>query len=231
MSMTACAQAWTVSEVAIAHPDSEAPGAGQRRVRLYTRLVRSMKVALPLIALAAMAAIYFGGSDKGKLSDLFTAEELATLGAGLRLDNPRFAGVTERGDSYAVEADWALPDSAMPLRIDLEKPRAEIALEDGRKLTGNATTGHLLRVEKRLVLEGKVVLDTSDGYHLETERLELDMDGKSAHSPGPVHGFGPNGVIESGSLRAEAASKANGPGKIWFENRVRLVFSPGEGAQ
>jgi lipopolysaccharide export system protein LptC len=204
---------------------------GQRRVRRYSRLVFWMKVALPLGALAVVAVIYFGGRDPADLSDLFTADELATLGAGLRLDNPRFAGVTDRGEAYSVEADWALPDSPMPLRIDLEKPRAEIDLEDGRKLTGNSTIGHMLRVEKRLVLEGRVVLDTSDGYHMETERLELDMEGKLAHSPGPVRGYGPNGTIESGSLRAEAASKAKGPGKIWFENRVRLVFSPGDGAQ
>jgi lipopolysaccharide export system protein LptC len=217
--------------MAMVRTNVDAPGAGQRRVRWYSRLVRAMKVALPLGALALVAAIFLSTSDKGDLGDLFTAEELATLGAGLKLDNPRFAGVTGRGESYSVQADWALPDSAMPLRIDLEKPRGEVALEDGRKLTGNARTGQMLRLERRLILEGAVVLDTSDGYHMETERLELDLEGKAAHAPGPVSGTGPNGTIESGSLRFEAGSKAGGPGKIWFENRVRLVFSPGEGAQ
>lgn len=219
------------SEMALVQPGTARPETGQRRVRRYSRWVRGMKVALPLGALALMAAIFFGARDRGDLNDLFTAEELATLGAGLKLDNPRFAGVTGRGESFTVRADWALPDSAMPLVIALEKPRGEIALADGRKLTGTASTGQILRLERQLILEGSVVLDTSDGYHLETERLELDMESKAVHAPGPVSGAGPNGAIESGSLRVEAAGKAGGPDKIWFENRVRLVFSPGEGAQ
>ena len=32
--------------------------------------------------------------------------------------------------------------------------------------------------------------------------------------------------LAAGSLRAEAGDKAGEPGKIWFENRVRLVFIP-----
>jgi lipopolysaccharide export system protein LptC len=204
-------------------------GAGQRRVRRYSRAVRWMKVALPLAALALVAAIFLSARDKGELSDLFTAEELATLGAGLKLDNPRFAGVTGRGESFAVRADWALPDSAMPQIIDLERPRGEITLADGRRLTASARTGQMLRREKVLVLEGDVVLDSSDGYHMETARVEFDLEGKTARAPGPVPLTGPRGLIEAGSLRAEAGTGAGEPGKIWFENRVRLVFSPGEG--
>lgn len=202
--------------------------AGQRRVRLYSRLVRGLKIALPLAALALLASILLGSRDRGDLSNLFTAEELATLGAGLKLDNPRFAGVTGKGEAFSVQADWALPDSAMPTVIELERPRGEIVLSDGRKLTGNSRTGRLLRREKILELEGEVVLDSSDGYHLETARMEIDLDGKTALAPGPVAGNGPRGHIEAGSLRAEAASGQGEPGKIWFENRVRVVFIPGE---
>jgi hypothetical protein len=64
---------------------------------------------------------------------------------------------------------------------------------------------------------------------METARVEFDLEGKTARAPGPVSGTGPRGLIEAGSLRAEAGTGAGEPGKIWFENRVRLVFSPGEG--
>jgi len=208
-----------------------AGAAGQRRVRRYSRLVRAMKILLPLAAVAVMAAIFLIARDRGDLSDLFTAEELATLGAGLKLDNPRFAGVTGQGDSFSVQADWALPDGAMPKVIELERPRGEVGLADGRRLTGSAATGRMLRKEKILVLEGTVVLESSDGYHLETVRVEFDLDGKSATAPGPIVGSGPRGRIEAGSLRAEAGAEGEDSGKIWFENRVRLVFSPGEDAK
>jgi len=204
--------------------------AGRRRVRNYSRVVAWMKVLLPLGAVALIAAIFVTARDKGDLTKIFTAEELATLGAGLRLDSPRFAGVTERGEPFAIRADWALPDSAMPRFIDLERPEGEIELNDGRTIAARAATGQMHRAEKILVLEGGVVLDTSDGYHVETEMVELDLDAKTAIAPGPVIGTGPRGQIHAGSFRAVAGEDSIVAGKIWFENRVRLVFIPGKGS-
>jgi lipopolysaccharide export system protein LptC len=201
-----------------------------RRVRTYSRIVSWMKVLLPLAAVAVIVAIFFGGRDKGELTDIFTAEELATLSAGLRLDNPRFAGVTERGEPFTIHAEWALPDQALPRSIDLERPEGEIAMRNGRTIVAHAASGRLHRVDQTLLLHGGVVIDSSDGYHLKTERITFDLDAETADAPGPVSGSGPRGTIEAGSFRAatgggEGAEGDQG-GKIWFENRVRLVFIP-----
>ncbi|MHA1529697.1 MAG: LPS export ABC transporter periplasmic protein LptC [Alphaproteobacteria bacterium] len=204
-------------------------GAGRRRVQAYSHAVAWMKVLLPLGAVVLIAAIFVTARDKGDLTKIFTAEELATLGAGLRLDNPRFAGVTERGEPFAVRADWALPDSALPRLIDLERPAGEIELSDGRTIAASAATGRMHRTTKTLLLEGGVVLDTSDGYHVETDLVEIDLDAKTAIAPGPVSGTGPRGRIDAGSFRAAAGENSIAAGKIWFENRVRLVFIPGKG--
>ncbi len=204
-------------------------GAGRHRVRAYSRAVTWMKVLLPLAALVLIAAIFVTARHKGDLTKIFTAEELATLGAGLRLDNPRFAGVTERGEPFAIRADWALPDSALPRLIDLAHPAGEIELSDGRTIAASAATGRMHRANKTLMLEGGVVLDTSDGYHVETDLVEFNLDAKTAIAPGPVSGTGPTGQIDAGSFRAAAGEDSIGAGKIWFENRVRLVFIPGKG--
>ncbi|MFQ5567067.1 MAG: LPS export ABC transporter periplasmic protein LptC [Paracoccaceae bacterium] len=204
-------------------------GGGRRRVQTYSRAVAWMKVLLPLAAAAVISALYFAAHRTGDLTEIFTAEELATLGAGLRLDNPRFAGVTEQGEPFAIRAEWALPDSAMPRLIDLERPEGEIELRDGRIIAANAATGRMHRGSKILILKGAVVLDTSDGYHMESDLVELDLDAKTAHSPGPVSGTGPNGRIDAGSMRAAAGEDGTGAGKIWFENRVRVVFIPAKG--
>jgi lipopolysaccharide export system protein LptC len=204
-------------------------GAGRRRVQAYSRAVAWMKVLLPLGAVVLIAAIFVSVRDKGDLTKIFTAEELATLGAGLRLDNPRFAGLTKQGEPFAIRADWALPDSAMPSFIDLERPVGEIELSDGRTIAARAATGRMHREDKTLVLEGGVVLDTSDGYHVETGLIEIDLDAKTAHAPGPVSGTGPDGRIDAGSMRAAAGEDGARAGKIWFENRVRVVFIPAKG--
>ncbi len=204
-------------------------GAGRRRVRAYSRAVAWMKVLLPLGALALIAAIFVTARDKGDLTKIFTAEELAKLGAGLRLDNPRFAGLTEQGEPFAIRADWALPDSVMRRFIDLERPEGEIELRDGRTIAARADRGRMHREDKTLVLEGGVVLDTSDGYHIETALIEFDLGAKTANAPGPVSGTGPRGRIDAGSFRAAASEDGAGAGQIWFENRVRVVFIPDKG--
>ncbi len=204
--------------------------AGRRRVQAYSRGVAWMKVVLPLGAVAVMSALFLSAQKTGDLTEIFTAEELVTLGAGLRLDNPRFAGVTERGEPFAIRADWALPDSAMPRLIDLERPEGEIEMSDGRTIAAKATSGRMHREKKILVLEGGVVLDTSDGYHIETDLIEFDLDAKTANAPGPMSGTGPRGQIDAGSFRAAAGEDGGGGRKIWFENRVRLVFIPGKGS-
>jgi len=208
---------------------------GQRRVRNYSRLVAWMKVILPLAAVGLVALLFLSMRDKGDLSELFTPEELATLGAGLKLENPRFAGVTSKDEPFALRAEWALPDSAVPTYIDLERPEGEIRLEDGRTVAAASAKARLNRIEKTLVLEGGVVLDTSDGYHVETERVEIDAKAETAVAPGRVTGSGPRGQIEAGSMRASAGGRSGTgeagtgdtrDGTIWFENRVRLVFIP-----
>lgn len=211
-------------------PEQRARQAG-RRVRRYSRLVALMKVALPLGALALIAAIFLSARDRGELTDIFTPEELARLGAGLRLDNPRFAGVTPDGEAYVVRADWALPDSAMPRRIALERPRGEIELEDGRTISMAADEGELDRRAKTATLTGNVTTETSDGYRMATDRVELDFDRRSAWTPGAVTLEGPRGRIEAGTMRAEAGPEGLADGQIWFENRVRVVFIPAEGTE
>lgn len=186
-----------------------------------------MKVLLPASALIVVAAIFLASREQGDIADLFTAEELATLGAGLKLDAPRFAGVTENGEAFIVRARWALPDSAMPARIELEAPSGEITLRD-RELTGRAETGRIYRTDRRLTLSGNVVLETSDGYRIETDEIEIDLDREAVIARGPVTGSGPAGSIEAGSLRAVRGADTPAGAQIWFENRVRVVFIPAQ---
>ena len=65
--------------------------------------------------------------------------------------------------------------------------------------------------------------------------FEFDLDAKTANAPGPVTGTGPSGQIEAGSFRATMGGEQDGDGEaggqIWFENGVRLVFSPNKGSE
>lgn len=211
---------------------SEPPRGGaanpQAAVRRYSRRVRWMKVALPVGALLLIGAIFLVGRGIEPPDALMSAEELARLSAGMKLERPRFAGRTEAGEPFVIRAVSAEPDGAMPNRIRLDRPDGELSLSDGRLLTGRSATGTMLRLEERLILDGAVTLETSDGYRFEADRLILNLGARRAKSIGPVQGSGPSGTIEAGSMRLDAGPEGGDATRIFFEDRVRVVFIPPE---
>ncbi|GMG84896.1 hypothetical protein LNKW23_41120 [Paralimibaculum aggregatum] len=198
-------------------------------VSRYSRRVRWMKIVLPVVALALIGTIFLAGRRLDQAQSLLSPEEIAALSAGLRLENPRIAGRTESGEPFILQALWAEPESAMPDRISLERPRGEVTLADGRLLTGRAATGLLERGEGRMWLENGVTLETSDGYRFETERLKVLLGTREAEAPGPVQGEGPRGSIEAGTMQITSeptGGGARGAARIVFQDRVRVVFIP-----
>ncbi|MEM9147734.1 MAG: LPS export ABC transporter periplasmic protein LptC [Pseudomonadota bacterium] len=198
----------------------------QAEVSRYSRRVRWMKVALPLFALVLVGAIFLVGRGLETQNALLSPEELARLSAGLKLERPRFAGRTEAGEPFVLRAVSAEPDGAMPNRIRLGEPDGELTLSDGRLITGRSDTGTMLRLEERLILDGAVRLDSSDGYRFEADRMIVNMGARRAKSIGPVRGQGPAGTIEAGAMRLVAGPDGKGATRIFFERRVRVVFIP-----
>lgn len=198
------------------------------RVRRYTRRVRWMKRVLPVAALLVIGLIFALGRGPGRPTDLLSAAELAKLSAGLRLERPRFHGVTEEGQAFTLRAVSALPDKAMPDEIALDAPEGEFTLDDARDLHARANRGLMRRSEEKLTLDGAVVITTTDGWRAETESLTLYFDDRRVVAPGAVRGEGPNGTIEAGSFRAERAVTAGNPMTLRFDGRVRVLFNPEE---
>ena len=198
----------------------------QAEVRGYSRLVRWMKVALPIGAVILIGLIFLTGKDRGGAIDAGTAADLTALSAGLKLENPRFAGVTDEGDPFVVTADWALPDGAVPDRVDLENPAGEIRLRDGRTLKVTSATGEMFRKDERLNLMGGVVMQTSDGYRVLTEQVELDLDRRTAFAPSAVKASGPRGGIQADRVTIETGPDDGGAAVMRFEGNVRVLFRP-----
>lgn len=195
-------------------------------VRQYSRAVRWMKIALPVGALVLIGLIFLMGRDRGALVDLDTAADAAAISAGLKLENPRFAGVTDEGDPFVVTAVSALPDSASPERIALEQPEGEIRMSGGRVVKVTSTNGEIFRKEERLNLSGDVLLSTSDGYRIRTERVELDLDRRTAMTPGSVFAVGPQGRIQADRVQIVTKAGDDRDVTIRFEGNVQVNYRP-----
>lgn len=203
----------------------EQPDRRQLRIARRARLVGWAKVLLPVAALVVIVAIFMAGREEGDLADLFTPEELARLGAGLRLDNPRLAGVTGDDQPYQLTAVAALPDGPMAGRIAFERPEGHIETPD-RTVRASAEAGMMDRETERLELSGGVAFETSDGWSAETESVSIDLDRRAASGAGAFHATGPNGSLDAGSFRVLSDEAAGDAPTIWFENGVRVVFIP-----
>jgi len=197
--------------------------------RGYSRLVRWMKVLLPVAALLTVGAIFLFGRESGTGEALLSAEDLAALGAGLRLEEPQFTGRTAAGEPYRVTAAWAEPDGALPDRIRLANPAGEIETADGMRISGRAETGVLHRGESRLELAGAVRLETDRGHVFESARLAVALAARRARSPGPVTITGAEGRLEAGRMRISGGAEGANAARIFFEDGVRVVFIPRAG--
>lgn len=202
----------------------------QARVERYSRIVRQLKVALPVGAVLLIGMIFMFSRERAAVIDAEQAADMAVLGAGLRLDNPRYAGLTEDGDPFVVTAEWALPDGATPDRVDLEKPTGELHLADENIVTVRAATGEFFRGDERLNLSGDVVFETSGGYRAVMPRVEVDLAAKVAVAPARLHATGPRGGIEADRVRIVRGEGQKNT-SLRFEGNVRVVWRPEENGE
>ncbi len=196
------------------------------RMQRYSRAVRWMKIVLPVTALVLIGLIFMTGRERGAVIEVRSAADAAMLGAGLMLENPRFAGTTDDGDPFVVTARSALPDGAMPDRIDLDRPRGEVRLSDGNTVVVTSSDGQMLRASERLHLSGNVALETSNGYRATTETIEIDLSSKTAVVPGTIEANGPRGGIRADRLEVERTGERNRDVTLRFEGNVRVTFQP-----
>lgn len=198
------------------------------QMQQYSRSVRWMKVVLPIMAASLIILIFLIGTDRDAVIDLGDARNAAVLGAGLKLENPRFSGTTEDGDPFVVTARSALPDGAMPDQIDLDTPAGEIRLGDGLHLTVEAEDGRMFRKDERLHLMGDVTVVTSSGYTATTQRVEMDLAAKTAVAPGAVAAEGPMGSVRADRLKVDRATPETRDVTLRFEGNVKLVYRGAE---
>lgn len=197
-----------------------------RRIRAggsYSRFVSSMRIALPLIALAVAVIVIawpqFG--EKPKRFSLGVSKVTVNDGGGQQIVNPRFTGTDSDHRPYTVTADAASQIQTSPMMIDLSFPRADITMSSGAWLAVSADSGLFDRKAQKLALKGSVNLFHDTGYELRTASADVDLSGGVASGQDPVTGQGPFGSLTSTGFQIFDRGK-----RVIFSGKSKLILYP-----
>jgi len=190
-----------------------------------SRLVRRLRIALPVFALVLVAAFFFNtrnpGVDQAFLKEF---EDISASTDELRMANPRFTGVDENGRPFLITANAATQAAENKNLVALEKPRA---------VQGDPDETSVVTADKGLFQRDVNILQLSDGVMLEHEignnvyvfrspAATVDIKDEMVSSDAGVGGDGPGG----GALKADSMKAYNAEGRIVFEGNVSMRIYP-----
>lgn len=165
----------------------------------YSRLVSILRWALPLgVALALIVVIAVPMMTSGDIAEL-----AAKHAPDLMVEDLQLKGLDSHNQAYSLTAVRALQaqDAANKNTVDLEKPKAEISLEGGDWIAGQAQEGRFDQTNQTLWLGGSVEFFHDKGYRIASDEFRFDMGKKVGWSEKPVLIQGSFGEIRGQGLR------------------------------
>lgn len=192
---------------------------------LHSRLVAWFKILLPLLALVILSMLFLVSrtidpSDAIPYAEVDIEERLREP----RLTQPTWAGVTDDGAALTVTATVAR--SAEPTEARADGLEARLDLPGGGTAALIAAAGHVNTDDQRLTMTGGVVLSTSTGYHVESEKMAALLNRTDFSTDLPVTATAPMGRIDADSMALTTDPQVEGQYLLVFKGHVKLLYQP-----
>lgn len=189
----------------------------------YSRLVSVLKVVLPLLALALLSMLFLvARAPDPERAIPYSEVDVEDLSRDQRVAAPAFVGVTRDGAAISMLADTVEPREDNPDLLLAAVVSGELELGRGVIARVTAPSGSIDTLEDMATLVGGVVIVTSDGYTMNTDRLDAALGETDVVAPGQVRAVGPEGTLDAGSMRITVG--ADGGYQMDFNNGVRLIY-------
>ena len=184
-------------------------------------------MVLPLAALGLFSTLFLFSREVDPDRAVAMAEvDVERLVQEARIGQPVYAGVTGDGTAVLLRAATARPEPGDPGRRRAEDVDGRFETPEGRVADVVADEGFFDSPAQQSYLDGQVKVDTDDGWHLRSDRLEIDLSAGLLVSPGPVTAEGPLGRLAAGAMRIDR-SGAPGAETAVFTGGVWLLYDPG----
>lgn len=184
----------------------------------YSRFIKSMRLALPLLALVLTVVVMAWPEMDDKIVTVKKEDLLPNANlAENELINPRFNSRDRDLNPYTVTATRAIQNQQEPDLIKLDSPTGNMTLKDGALLDVKANAGSYEQKEEKLFLESDVELTHQSGYVLTTDELRVDLKNGQAFSDKDVQITASEGNIEATGLDGNLETEIlifKGPAKM-----------------
>ncbi len=188
----------------------------------HDRIVRWSKIVLPsavgiLIAVLALAPL----DRKGDVSFILDKKKVQSAPERMRVEAARYTGTDDKGQQFVMTANRAVqPSSDTPI-VDIRGVFAKLEQAQGPVLIA-ADHGRYNLDTQQVAIDGPVKVAGSDGFHLNTSNVTVDLKQRQLASKGPA-----TGAMRLGQFRANRIQADLGDHKVVLDGGVRLKIVQG----
>ena len=191
---------------------------------LYSQMVGWARILLPLFALGLLSTLFLFARDKTEPNEV-ALEEVNRIAREQRVSAPEFAGMTDDGAVVVIAARSARPGSDRQDVVAISDIRMRMDNPDGTNLNVTATEGAIDGRAQTAAFTGLARLETSSGYQMETNGLNVDLQSGLVTSQGLLEIRAPFGDLSAGQVSFRIPSEDEGQ-QMLFTNGVRLIYIP-----
>ncbi len=200
----------------------------------HSRMVRVLRVAVPVAVVLAMTAIVFVSvyNPFRMLLPKLPVDigNLVVSGTKITMEAPHMSGFTPDHRPYEVWAKTATQDLTDPDKVDLRTLRAKVMMEDRTtSITLDARSGLFNSKTQLLDLRKDILLQSSSGYEARLSQALVDIVKSTVTSEEHVDVKLLNGTLSADRLRITSGGEV-----VRFEGNVVLnldnLGAPGDEA-
>lgn len=184
----------------------------------HSRLVRILRIAVPVTVVLAMASIVAVSTFLNPFSMIpvkVDSGNLVVSGTKITMESPHMSGFTPDQRPYELWAKAATQDITDADHVDLSDLRAKVLMEDQSTLFLDAKTGRFDNKQQQLDLHKDIFLRTSTGYEARLNSAFVDMNKGTVSSDEHV-----DVKLTNGTLTADRLRITEGGDVIRFEGNV-----------
>lgn len=190
-----------------------------------TRIVRWLRVLLPLAALAILSTLFlFSRHPEVDPRIPYAQVDAEQMARERRMVSPEYSGVTDDGAELSLRASEAAPatgngsGSAREVRLDWRR---------GGTLSADLTAPEAGMDDGVIGLRGGVRMTTSSGWRLDAPSLDVATDRSRISAAEGVEAEAPFGSIRADRMDLQPrGATGDGEAVLNFSGSVRLIYQP-----